>query len=308
MNSTLVCVVCDRDLWNFELLVRSISKFLEPCRIIFIYNEEKERHRHFKKWYDETCEPLLRKFDVRVYHKDLFFNDYNLNDMEYRLHTEPIYNQQLLKLLVSEYVTTEKYTVFDCKNFITKPCRLSDIKQTHPEDISFADHYLKTWCMVCCAKLDVRFRGVKHLHLSTNITPFIMKKKNVAKLIKHFKGKKELHKWMLSWCGDDSNMAEFYLYEIFCIAKDIQDPGDVPGNTITIWEHCFKDPMMLKGLVFYTKAQETAAKIMGWEYFVAGLHTHTRKYINPQDIKELLAYFEMEDCWPERGCPFKKVL
>lgn len=308
MNSTLVCVVCDRDLWNFELLVRSISKFLQPCRLIFIYNEDASRHRFFKKWYKETCEPLLKKFDVKVYHKDLFFCDYDLNDMEHRLHTEPVYNQQMLKLWVSELVTTEYYSVFDCKNFIVEPCRLSDIKQTFPEDISHADHYLKNWCMVCCAKLDVRFRGVQHLKISSNITPFIMRKKNVAKLIKHFGGKKELHKWMLSWCGEDSNMAEFYLYEIFCIAKGIQNQGETLSNTLTIWEHCFKEPQMLKGLVFYTKFLQEAANRMGYKFYVAGLHTHTRKYIDPQDIQELLEYFNMLDCWPERGCPFKKIV
>lgn len=308
MNSTLVCVICDRDLWNFELLVRSINKFLQPCRLVFIYNEDAERYPHFRKWYKETCDPLLVKFDTKLYHKDLFFNDYDLDDMEFRLHTEPIYNQQLLKLFVSDIVTTENYTVFDCKNFFVQPCRLSDVKQTHPEDISFADHYLRSWCMVCCAKLDVRFRGVQHLKLSTNITPFVMKKKSTQKLIKHFKGKKELHKWMLSWCGDYSNMAEFYLYEIYCIAKGIQDPGSVPGNTLTIWEHCFKDPRMLKGLDFYVKSEQHSAECMGYKYFIAGLHTHTRKYLDPNDIKELFTYFDMEDCWPERGCPFKKVV
>jgi hypothetical protein len=113
---------------------------------------------------------------------------------------------------------------------------------------------------------------------------------------------------MLSWCGEYSNMAEFYLYEIYCIAKGIQDQGNVPGNTLTIWEHCFKDPRMLKGLEFYIKSEEHNAALMGYKYFVAGLHTHTRKYLDPKDIKELFKYFDMEDCWPERGCPFIKAV
>lgn len=307
MNSTLVVVVCDRDLWNFELLVRSIHKFLEPCRLIFIYNEPEEKHVHFKKWYKQTCEPLLKKFDVKLFHKNRFFYDYDLNDMEHRLHTEPVYNQQLLKLWASEVVSTENYTVFDCKNFLTKPCRLSDIKQTHPEDISFADHYLRTWCIVCCAKLGVRYRGKEILKLSSNITPFIMNKKKVQKLIKHFKGKKQLHKWMLEWCNNESNMAEFYLYEIFCILKDMQDPGKVGSNTITVWEHCFKDPYMLKGLPAYVRKEEQLGKSIGIEFFVAGLHTHTRGYLDPDDIKLLLEYYNMLDCWPDRGCPFRKI-
>ena len=308
MNSTLVCVVCDRDLWNFELLVRSIGKFMDPCRLIFIYNEERSKYKFFKEWYYATCAPVIKKFNTKLYHKDILFGDYDLDDVEHRLYTEPIYDQQLLKLFVHTLVETEYYTVFDCKNFITKPCRLTNIKQTKPENIAYADHYLRNWCMVCCAKLDVRYRGVEHLYLSSNITPFVMHKKTVAKLIKHFKGKKELHKWMLSWCGDDSNMAEFYLYEIFCISKNVQDPGQVPGNSLTIWEHCFKDPRMLKGLTWYVKTREEKAKFLEFEYYVSGFHTHTRKYLEPAEIYELLEYWKMEDCWPKRGCPFKKTV
>ena len=308
MNSTLVVVVCDRDLWNFELLVKSMGKFMEPCRCIFIYNEDGSKMKFFKKWYAEFCEPYLKKFLVRVLHKDYFFHDYSLDDQDFRLLSEPIYNQQLLKLFVSEIIVTEKYTVLDCKNFITRPCKLADIKQTYPENITFADHYLLGFVLACCAKLDVRFTTKKEFKLSANITPFIMHKKKVAKLIKHFDGKKNLHIWMLNWCHEHSNMAEFYLYEIFCIAKGMQDMGEVLSNTITIWEHSFSESHMLPGIEFYVKYEEELGRRMGFKFYVAGLHTHTRDYINPEDIHTLLKYYNMDDCYPvSRGAPFKKI-
>jgi len=65
---------------------------------------------------------------------------------------------------------------------------------------------------------------------------------------------------------------------------------------------------MLKGLTWYIKTREERAKILGFEYYVSGFHTHTRKYLEPAEIYELLEYWKMEDCWPKRGCPFKKTV
>ena len=316
MNSTLVTVVCNRDLWNFELQVRSISKYLAPCRIIFIYNENPERWKEFKKWYALRCEPLLKKFEVKLFRKDSLFFDYNLDSMENRLFTEPIYDQQLIKLFVSEYVITENYTVIDCKNFFTKPCRISDIKQTKPENLEYADDKLYSFVIACAAKLGVRYTGRKNFLLSSNITPFIMKKKSVQKLIKHFKGKAAIHQWMLEWCNTDSNMAEFYLYEVFTKLKGIQDPGGCLSNTVTVWEHCFwfdenndaaEARAMTGGLDLYVRYEESLIEKLGQNVYVCGIHTHTREYIDPKDIKKLLAYYKMEDCWPRLHCPFKKT-
>ena len=103
-------------------------------------------------------------------------------------------------------------------------------------------------------------------------------------------------------------MAEFYLYEVFCKAKDMQDIGEVLSNTITIWEHSFSEAHMLPGLEFYVKYEEELGRRMGFKFYVAGLHTHTRDYIDPVDIHTILKYFNMDDCYPiSRGAPFKKI-
>jgi len=51
MSRTLVTVICHKDRWSVELLCRTMEKYLHPCDVIFILNEDNETANILNQWF-----------------------------------------------------------------------------------------------------------------------------------------------------------------------------------------------------------------------------------------------------------------
>lgn len=299
MSRTLVVVACNRDRWNFELLCRSMQKFLQPCKVIFIYNENREHVKTWRKFYQEKCEPLLKEFDVKILVKDNFWSIEDENHLT-PPEKEGWVDQQVIKLGVAEHVTTEYFVVLDAKNFFIKKTHINEIAQIAPEPTSWCEPILQNWIVTCCETLTVSVPQ-KPMRLTQNTTPYIIRTQSAIDLIKYFGGLKCLYKWFtiearkLKHCA-----AEFFLYEIFTIRFGYRNLGDNTQNCIAFWEHMHtQQHWRLKDYIKHIDHMYER-----YDVRVAGLHKGMGPYWNANDLNIILAKLNCADIMPEGNTTF----
>lgn len=236
MTRSLMVVTCDKDEWNFQLLCRSMEKFLEPCKFIIVYNESVNQFRGWQKFFKRKCLPHLSKFDVKVMHKGNFWNDVDechLTDLE----KEGWVDQQVIKLGVAEHIDTEHYVVIDAKNFFVKHTHLTDIGQIKPEPTDWCEPILKNWIVTCCETFELVVPE-RPIRLTQNTTPYIIRTESAKDLLKFFGGVKFLYKWFtLEARKEKHSPAEFFLYETFTMRYGYRNNGNCLGNCMAFWEH-----------------------------------------------------------------------
>lgn len=297
MNRTLVVVTCKRDLWEFELLVRSIHKFLKPCPIIFVYNENQEHVSTWKKFYKRQCSQYLENFDVKFLYKEDFWsvNDENhLTSAEKEGHVD----QQIIKLAVSKFVDTEQYVILDSKNFFIAPIGLEEIPQIHPAPTDWCEPILKNWIVTCCETLNVEIQ--RNISLTQNTTPYIIRTSSARDLVDYFGGPAFLFKWFTIESRKEKHCpAEFFLYEIFTIRFGYRNVGDNTQNCVTLWEHMHSvDRWRFNNYIQHIEHMQERYGVK-----VAGLHKGLRPYLTAEEIKVILQKLNCGDIIPD-NIPF----
>lgn len=298
MSRTLVAVTCDRDKWEFELLVRSMNKFLEPCKVIFVYNQNAEYVNAWKKFYKRSCEPYLKKFDVKILFKDDFWSladENHLTPPELEGHVD----QQVIKLGVSKWVDTEHYVTIDAKNFFIKPTHINEIAQIIPAPTSWCEPNLKTWIVTCCETLTVAVPQ-SDIRLTQNTTPYTMRTQSARDLVDYFGGISFLYKWFTIEARKSKHCAaEFFLYEIFTIRHGHRNLGSDTQNCITLWEHMHSvDHWRFKNYINHIDHMQQRYNV-----HLAGLHKGLRPYLTVEEITQILQKFNVQDIIPD-NIPF----
>jgi len=299
MSRTLVVVTCDRDRWGFELLCRTMQKYLQPCPVIFIINEEAENVASWNAWYTENCKPFLDKFVVRLFQKNQFWtaqDECHLTDLE----KGGWDNQQVLKLCISKHVTTEHYLVLDSKNFFIRPTYIEEVKQIFPQPTDWCEDILANWIDTCLETFTLE-KPHKPIRLTQNTTPYLLRTKSAKDLVAYFGGNGGLFKWFTIEARKDKHSpSEFFLYEIFTIRFGYRNTGDAKHNCVAMWEHMVADEKMTNQ--DFVKFFTFQTNIIGAK--VAGIHSGLRKYWNTKDILFILKRLGVHDCMPKTVSPF----
>jgi hypothetical protein len=298
MSRTLVVVTCKRDHWEFELLIRSIDKFLQPCPVIFVYNENTEHVGAWKKFYKNYCSSYLNKFDVKILTKDDFWSIDDENHLTF-LEKEGHVDQQVIKLAVSKYVETDYYVLLDAKNFFIAPTSVNDIPQIKPAPTSWCEPNLKNWIVTCCETMTLSVPQ-RDINLTQNTTPYIMRTESARDLVNYFGGTKFLYKWFTIEARKAKHCpAEFFLYEIFTIRFGYRNLGDDTQNCVTLWEHMHSvDRWRFKNYINHIEhmQQRYAVKI-------AGLHKGLRPHLTRKETQLILEKLNCGDIIPD-NIPF----
>lgn len=300
MSRTLVVVTCERDTWEFELLCNSMEKFLEPCKVIFVYNENQPSVSKWKKYFEKNLRPKLSKFDITILHKDDFWSlddESHLTPLEKEGHVD----QQVIKLAVSKHVTTNDYIVFDAKNFFIAPCYIEQIGQIIPAPTDWCEPILKNFIVTCMETFNLK-QPEGNVRLTQNTTPYTFSSTTARKLVHYFGGTVSLYKWFTIEARKDKHCpAEFFLYELFSIRHgESRNLGSVKQNSITLWEHmATKDRWTLQDYVNHIYDMKKT-----YDVYVAGLHKGLRPFLTDREIKFLLQRLGVGDILPKMPIPF----
>lgn len=292
MDRTLVVVTCDKDRWSFEMLCRSIHKFLKPSPILIIVNENDPES--WQTWYKEIMY-LLDGHRVKVKNKYDFWDE-EIADHLHPLRRSGWIDQQVLKLYAGKFVDSNEYVVLDSKNFFIKPTSLRDILQIKSEYItSWAPKNLKNTVDLYCSMLNLRFTH-KILPLTQNTTPYVIYKDYALALIKHFGDIENFYKvFTESAIPKEFTAAEFFLYEIFTFKNRRNNKGQCQSNNIGFWHFHIEDlDYKIDDFVnLFEKHRKNP------EIFTSGLHKSLRQYITLEEINLFFLQIELDDLLPQ---------
>ena len=301
MSRTLVTVICNRDMYQVELLCRTMYKYLKRCRVVFIFNENREESSKLHKWFLQTCAPHLKNFQVSYYSKYDFWSEKDENHLT-ELELEGWVDQQVLKLLVCEKIKTEHYVTFDAKNFFINHTYIEEIAQIKPAITDWCEPILQNWIINCLETFNLDIPE-KPIRLTQNTTPYVIRTQSAKELVKYFGGNSFLFKWFsIEARKDRLSPAEFFLYETWTIKNGWRNLGDSVQNCIGFWEHMIVDEKMTQpDMVKYIRSL-----IRHFDVRVAGIHKGLRAYWSEQDLFFVLKRLGVTDCIPKHTpSPFK---
>lgn len=301
MSRTLVVVTCKRDQWNFDLLCRSLGKYVEPCKIIFIYNENVEEFRSWQKVFKLNYLPYITKFDITLMTREQFWTQEITNHL-IDLEKCGWVDQQILKLAVANFVSTEEYIVLDAKNFFISKTYIESIEQIKSAPTGWCDQILKNWIVTCCETFSLEVPSTP-IKLTQNTTPYLIRTQSAKELIDFFGGIDFLFKWFtLEARKEKHSPSEFFLYEIYTMRYGYRNLGSTLQNCISFWEFMHtKDRWRMQDYLKYINTSKEINKNIS----VAGIHGGMRKFWTCSFATEILKNLDCGDIIPD-GMPFIK--
>lgn len=301
MSRTIVVVTCEKDKYEFELLCRTIQKFLEPSRLIFVCNEY-ECDDWFS-WYKTNMAPLLKKHRVKLFKKHDFWS-YEHEEHLHELQKEGWIDQQVIKLAVAKHVDTKDYICLDSKNFFIRPCNVFNIKQAAPISSDWAGELRQNWIKLCCRTLGVRYPG-EHIKLTGNITPYILDKQQALNLVEHFGGSEKLYVWFSTESLPESiSPGEFFLYEIWLIKhglRDLKDSRYTQQNIYAIWGDIHHNKLNFE---YKDYVESYVEHIQLFDCYMASVHRSMYPYWTESLYRKFMKTIGLEDCIPLQTCPY----
>ena len=299
MSRTLVTIICHRDRWGVELLCRTMDKYLNPCNVIFVLNEDDEKANILNQWFQEMCMPHLKKFSVKIYRKYQFWkkeHENHLSEFEY----EGWVDQQVLKLAISEKVVTEHYLLLDAKNFFVRPTDILEIGHKHPEPSTWCEPILQNWIVTCLETFSLSIPS-KPIRLTANITPYVIRRDSAKDLVKYFGGNGFLFKWFsMESRKEKHSPSEFFLYEIWTMFRGYRNLGDTKQNCISIWEHMvLEEGMTQQDFVKYFIHMFNTYNVK-----LAGIHKMMYVHWSHKEAMFILKRLGVYDCIPKTNSPF----
>lgn len=195
----LVIITFSKDLYLCKWQLRTIKKFLEPCTIHIVVNEQD--HSHASYYLKEEVE-LLENHVVHFWSRTKILGEVpdNINGW---------ISQQLLKLLLP---IDKDYIVLDCKDMFIRPTMLNDLIKEHYRNQSNVK-ICKTWKYFSNKLLrrlnDFYGENINHKDIRDIQTPRLIKKSIRKKILEIFKNKQHFIDWFLTM----QMPSEFILYD-----------------------------------------------------------------------------------------------
>ena len=275
---TLVIVTCYKDSWQFELLCNTMQKFLEPCPVLIVCNEE-PLFEVWKDWFNITIAEKLSKFDILVKQR----SDFLLSDC----YSIPGWiTQQSLKLAACKYVKTNDYIVLDSKNFFTQDIGLNQIKRRTPLLLTNDNLWYNAVHQIYN---HFKIQIPENIYLTDNVTPFFLNNQIVKSLIDYFGGADNIPK-ILTGSELGLSIAEFYLYGVYEQLFNRQD------NIVYDNDHFYYNVLIIDHLNAHKSYTYSDSKIFG-------LHRYLFYVLEEHDIHNLLCNLNCSDCIPNTPSP-----
>ena len=302
VNRTLLIVTCERDKWKFEMLCRSIKFYLEPCKIMIVYNGVDTEYKHWIRWLNKLKRKLLYRFDVIEHPASKFWptrfvKDFDIEDLDHGW-----ISQQMLKILVADYIGTTDYLILDSKNFFFKPCNIANIKSSRSHG-NWTTPFQDVWTEKCCKTLDLIYPG-RSLKLRANVTPYIFKTDVAKQLINYLGGPLEFHTWFLENgpMAKGCEPAEFILYELFEVKVNQRDAEYVGSNGVTVWRHMLVNDTQYKDSNVLSSPRKVGEYILEehktHNITVSGFHKGAIMVLSYDDILTILKVLDAERILP----------
>lgn len=271
-KNTFLIVTCKKDMWQFEMLIRSAYKFCKPCNIMIIYNESKEDYQDWLDWFGLLQKLFLKKFNVQTFSIEDF--------MPLSIKHGGWIRQQMLKVLAYKEISTENYIILDSKNFFIDNCSINDIKRCDLKPNWWSED-LDGWIKACCEYFGYNPEGTQ---LGPTITPFIFEKKIIESMMKKWINVNDFVEWFTKVGRQDGiSASEFFMYEIF---EQNNTPfmlqSGINSNVSTIWHHDL-DSKELKN-----QAQAILEKKQKFNINISGIHFTVLQKYKKHDVQQLL--------------------
>jgi len=163
-----------------------------------------------------------KKLTYRIIHDNIF----ELNKKGELKPNHPWYNQQFIKLLVSQYVETELYMVLDDDIFLIKPFGYNDIfdknnirrikYNTEPySTLSTPNYSSRDWWHGSCQLLNVDTSNIINNDYLMNVTPQVFITNKVLTLLLHLYSNCSKDNWMDKFI--ELKCSEYSLYWLWLI-------------------------------------------------------------------------------------------
>jgi len=298
MSRSIVVVTCDKHRWSFEMLVRSMNKFLRTCPVLIVINEDNPAD--WIKWYRRDLAPLLNNHFVELFTKADFWQP------KHEKHLHPLQltgwvDQQVIKMNIAKHVRTKYYVVLDSKNFFFTPTNTQQIVYPKCERLAWAEPNLKNFAEMICNEFGVPFEGDDML-IRPNITPYIMRTDLVREIIQHFGGPLSFHYWFTDIVRKPEYAgAEFFIYEIYSMKKNMHDEPTGSSNVAAIWRNIQfeQENWPLDKYIEFIIEEQTKRDVR-----VAGIHKTMFYTFSLENVKHILNGIDCIDLLPAYESPF----
>lgn len=197
MNN-IVLVLFNDAIDIFRLQFKTFEKFLQPCTINIVLNEDQPKK--LKKHIESIV--LCSKHTIVFFTKSEILQKQTFEGHGY-------ISQQLCKLLVP---IEDDYIVLDDKDLFVKPTTYEQLLNFYPTIFYNIDKDFEKFYLVCCEKFG------QCPTVNEPFTPRLIRKQAVNKMAEYFKGKKNLIKWFVSTQMVQNGpfvLSEFILYDFF---------------------------------------------------------------------------------------------
>lgn len=290
---TLVIPTYSGDKWKFEMLCRSMQAFLDPCKVVIIYDTNSEE---VISDFNILIEELLEKFSVET-HRGI---DVSHVTSAFYFKQDGWVRQQVLKLLASFLVDTPEYVILDSKNFFLTKCSLDDIdrpvaNKTTSTHFGGRKKIVQNFIEHVCKFLNYNPHNLHELPTRGSLTPYIIRTHVCRKLIEEWPSKNVFFEWLVA-AHNDPNLwiSEFLTYEIYEKKLSIKDTGKhLDYASCTIWDgevNHYKTP---KKIAEYIKREKDK------EILVSGFHRKVDPLLSLNDINEILKICDLEVIMPQ---------
>lgn len=163
--------------------------------------------------------------------------------------------QQILKLMISRHITTDRYLILDAKNTLVFPLEPHHLEQDG-KIRSFCENYqrhpLRRYLKKAIAYFDI---DADMTHFGPTVTPFVAPTAYVRQLVSHVE-RKEGGSFEQFFSGNQ--MTEFFLFMAYLISINKMDAlYDFSGtNYSVIWEFSATDDARIKRDIEITEQQQ----------------------------------------------------
>lgn len=237
MKKAIVIITYSLDWWQLELLSRTIVKFAcQSEHIKIIVNEP-------RKYAEELIENFKRnkknqKFLCR-HHVEFMACEDIIKDPPWRMKHYGWIFQQILKILISNYIDTNEYILLDSKNFFINDFLSDNILNSEPNKLKGYSNERIQATKFYCDLFNVDFDS-SFMH---NITPFVMNTQCARALVQHFEGSEKFTDWFVEHSKniDQISPMEFHLYDVFSRHWGLPLQDYSFCNYATLWEHSFNE-------------------------------------------------------------------
>ena len=297
LKKTLFVVTCQHDKWKFEMMCRSISAFLEPCRIVIVHNESDKKYKEWLEWFNTNInETLLYKFSVVTYPSSHFWPKDIPQHLDYELELGGWVGQQMLKILGHSVIKTEEYLILDSKNFFFRPYNIDDTPSCNAHG-NWTLRGVTEWTKLSCQRLGLTYPGY-HLKLRPNVTPYIFKTHVAKRLVKYFGGNLSFYCWFAETALlPEISPAEFILYDLFelRLGQRSNDP-DEPITYSTIWRHQLLQEKQTPKQIAHTIIKEYNDGLKPCP--ISGFHSGVEPLLTLKDVRDILKILDIDFIMP----------